>query len=252
MRWNRIKILYAIESKRQHSGILIVIVSIILSVFLSLSLQQRFAVDARSLPNVLSQNAQYFLLMFFIFAGSTISLLYLTELKSDESRGILDTFLTHPIERGDFTFAKLLALAYPLAIATVIISIVFLIFSGEIFILGPLLSIGIIVSILVLLLCVFSIAFFGSILVRYSPLPEMLIIFYFVGGYLFTSTMSITTATRKYVAALFPFLTVLKLFGGIKVTTTEIVLMSASIFAYAILIYLSYTWMSTYKRRALG
>ncbi len=252
MRLDRVKILYAIESERQHSGILIAIVSIILSVFLSLSLQQRFAVDARNFTNVLCQNAQYFLLMFFIFAGSTISLLYLTELKSDESKGIVDTFLTHPIEKGDFAFAKLLALAYPIAIATVVISIVFLTFSGEIFILGPLLSIGIIVSILVLLLCVFSIAFLSSILIRYSPLPEMLIIFYFVGGYLFTSTMSITTATRKYVAALFPFLTVLKLFGGLNVSIVEIVLMSASIFAYIILLYLSYVWMNTYKRRALG
>ena len=252
MRWDRIKILYAIESERQRAGILIAIVSIILSVFLSLSLQQRFAVDARALTNALFNNAQYFLFMFFIFAGSTISLLYLTELKSDESKGIVDTFLTHPIERGDFAFAKLLALAYPIAIATVIISIVFLIFSGEIFILGPLFSIGIIVSILVLLFCVFSIAFFGSIFVRYSPLPEMLIIFYFVGGYLFTSTMSITPATRKYVAAFFPFFTIVKLFGGINVSGVEVILMSASIFAYAILIYLSYVWMNTYKRRALG
>ncbi len=252
MRWDRIKILYAIESERQRAGILIAIVSIILSVFLSLSLQQRFAVDARNFANVLSQNAQYFLLMFFIFAGSTISLLYLTELKSDESKGIVDTFLTHPIERGDFAFAKLLALAYPLAIATVIISIVFLIFSGEIFILGPLLSTGIIVSILVLLLCVFSIAFLSSILIRYSPLPEMLIIFYFVGGYLFISTMGIIPDTRKYIAALFPFLTIVKLFGGINVSIVEIVLMSSSIFAYIILLYLSYVWMNTYKRRALG
>jgi len=252
MRWDRVKILYAIESERQRAGILIVMVSVILSFFLSFSLQQRFAVDARALTNVLSQNAQYFLLMFFIFAGSTISLLYLTELKSDESKGILDTFLTHPIERGDFAFAKLLALAYPIVITTVIISSVFLIFSGEIFVLGPLLSVGIIVSILILLLCVLSIAFLGAILVRFSPLPEMLIIFYFVGGYLFTTTMSITPATRKYIAALFPFLTIVKLFGGINVSSVEVILMSASIFAYAILIYLSYVWMNTYKRRALG
>ncbi len=252
MRWHKLKILYDIEIHRQRSIILVGIVAIIQSFLLSFSIQQRFAVQASSLEITINQFLQYFLLMFFIFFGATISLLYITELKSDESRGVVDTFLTHPIGRGDFAFAKLLALSYYTSLVVLFITMVFLIFSGEIFVLGLWLSIGFLISILILILCVLSVSFVASTFARFSPLSEMFIILYYIGSYLFVSSIGILPDANKYIAIIFPFITMEKIFTGLTISTIETIFMGVSIFVYIGAIYLSYVWMNTYKRRALG
>jgi len=250
MNWHRFKILYEMESKRVSSFVMPLIFSILVSVFLALWIFRTSVLFYSDPYAYLSDNISSFLMYFFVFFGMSVSLLYLVELKSDESRGIVDTFLTYPIGRGDFGLAKLLVYGFNVSIITLVIALLFLIFSGEFLILGLTLSVGFILGILLVLLCSFSVSFAASVFIRHSPLSEVIAIFYFVGGFLMIFIMS--KLSPRIAALVFPFSVVTDILAGhYEDTLTMVIYLIVSVFAYLEIIHLTHMWLNVYRRRSL-
>ncbi len=250
MNWRRLRILYEMESKRISSYVMPLIFSVIISFLL---IQWLFGVKLlyqNEPEEYLSSIISSFLMYFFLLFGMSVSLLYIVELKSDETRGIVDTFITYPVGRGDFALAKLMVYGLNISITTLIIALIFLIFSGNFLIFGLGLSLTFILGILLILLCSFSISFVAAVFIRYSPLSEIIPVFYFVGGFLI-NLMTSNISAEKLVLFL-PFSVLPGLATGMYEDPTKMIIyLSISIFAYLEIIHLTYIWLNTYKRRAL-
>ncbi|MCD6370654.1 MAG: hypothetical protein J7L63_04075 [Thermoplasmata archaeon] len=245
MNLRELKILYKIEGKRAESPVLIVVFSTLQSIFLAVILFKP-TIANNVYGNTAYISLQADLVYVAIFFGITFSLLYIQELKNDYSRGIFHTFLTYPISPGAYAFSKLAALFVRVFISNISVVILFVLLTRMYFIWGIWWSIGLILGIAIIMMMSFGVSYILSPLMNLSPLPEMLIVAFFLGITFFSYTIP-----QHYLSLVAPFFTVAKLACGVKISAQERLMTLLSPFLYSVFMSLSYFYHNVRKRRCV-
>lgn len=240
MNWKTVKIIYQIEKRRCNPTHLSLIFSVITAIFLSLFLFRSMLIDAYSSTLVMKQ----FLMYMAIFFSISFSLLFIEELKSDYEKGIFHTFLIYPINPGEIILSKLMALGSYVFLIIISIIIVF-IFLSEIFLIwGMVWFISFIIGVLLLIFVTYTVSFIMSPLINLSPLPELIIILFFL-----TITFFSFSLPLKYLALLAPFITIPEIIIGINNSSQIIGFSIGGLFLYIGLFVISYLYLNAKKRR---
>ena len=243
MNWKVIKIVYQIEKERCNSSLLSLIFAVITALFLCLIFFR---------PTLIVMTGKYvsmfvmkqFLMYMTIFFGITFSLLFIQELRSDYGKGVFHTFLTYPINPGELVLSKLMALGLYVLYIIIGVTLLFLILSGIFLVWGAVWSISLLIGVLILIFVTYSLSLIISPLMNLSPLPEILIILFFL-----TVTFFSFSIPSQYLALLAPFLTIPEIIMGVKQSSQIIIFSIGGIFFYFVLGMISYIYMNMRKGR---
>jgi len=240
MNWKIVKIFYEIEMKRCNSTLLSLIFSIITALTLSFIFFKPMIIESGT-PLML---IKLFLMYMTLFFGITFPILFLEEVKIDYQSGIFHTFLVYPINPGEIILSKLMAYgAYVFLIIIVNITL-FIIFSGLSIVWGLTWSIVLIISVFLLIYVTYLLSFTLSPLNNFSPLPELIILMFFL-----TVTFFSFGIPKEYISILAPFVTIPEIIIGAESSIKIIIFSIGGIFLYFILFASTYYFLNSKSRR---
>ncbi len=243
MNWKLIKSLYKMESERIESPILILIFAFLISLFLGLILFRPILIEGNySREDIVK--LQQFLMYMAMFFGTSFSLLFIEELKSDYNQGIFHTFLTYPVNPSTIVLSKLFALGGEVLYSIIITIFIFTVFSQIFAIWGILWVVSLFIGMLLLVYVTYTFSFIISPLINFSPLPEMLIITFYLSITFFSFSIP-----SEYLSLFAPFITVPKIIQGAATSNKDILFSAISVFMYLLLSYFVYEFMNHRKRR---
>ena len=241
-----LKTLYKMNLKRINAAILGVLFSAMLSLIIIITLFKFSISGAEMGGNPVSTNALAYMYFLTIFFGITFSILVFQEIKSDFTSGVFYTFMTYPVKPGQIILSKVLAIWVYVVIYIVVTFSLFILISGSWLVYGIWLTIGIFLGTFTLLIISLFITFILSPLSDFSPLPEMIIIGFFLGITLFSYALP-----SQYIAIIAPFFTIVKSAAGMKISFKEDLFAIASPILYLVFAYMSYIFMNLRKRREI-
>ncbi len=245
MNWNLLKVIYKIEKERVNSPLLILVFSFLTSIFICIILfKSDLVYNEKQIGFLLIQQ---FLTYMAVFFGISFSMLFIEELKSDYNKGIFHTYLTYPVNPSTVVISKLLAMGINVFIGIFISLLVFISLSNVVSIWGIRWLLAILLGFFVLLYVVYIITFMVSIMANLSPIPEMLILVYFL-----TITFFSFALPSQYLSILAPFITLPKFIIGINSPSKETMFSIISIILYGILAYGIFKLMNYKKRKVVS
>jgi len=247
MKLKQIRILFSMEQHRVNALALGVLFSVMLAFIILITLFKPTMGGAMGMGQApLLSSALSFIYFLTVFLGITLSLLVLQELRSDYTNGVFYTMLTYPVSAGEFMVSKVLAIGTYVFLDIIIIFALFVFLSGAFLIYGAILLAALFVAVVLLLFTVMLLALILAPLAHLSPLPEMIVVGLFLGITIFSYSLP-----SEYLALIAPYITVIKVAGGMKVPFKEIMFAALSPFIYLALAYASCTFLNTQKRRAI-